>query len=317
MYRMLKNKGLPILGALAIAAATGLAVPQARADFIAQCNCSDAFTYGILYEGAGGNTLNVTNDTITGNIGIGGTGKFHADSSQSVINGALNFSAANTGQDQSNGKVGPSPINFGVTQVQTDLNALGTLSSNLGAESGTSVAIHGVNGMTQTINAGDGMLDANGNRVFTVSSFSMVNNATLDIQGDAAGDSVVLNIPVDVGLQGNIILTDGLTADKVLFNIIGGTNLMGGPTLNGSGNAVAQGDFLDVNGPITPSAVNFEGRLFGGDTSNLQFVSGTNLTAPVPAPLIGHGLLVLLAVGSVLSGSKLLESLKKQHSHAA
>jgi hypothetical protein len=317
MYRMLKNKGLPILGALAIAAATGLAVPQARADFIAQCNCSDAFTYGILYEGAGGNTLNVTNDTITGNIGIGGTGKFHADSSQSVINGALNFSAANTGQDQSNGKVGPSPINFGVTQVQTDLNALGTLSSNLGAESGTSVAIHGVNGMTQTINAGDGMLDANGNRVFTVSSFSMVNNATLDIQGDAAGDSVVLNIPVDVGLQGNIILTDGLTADKVLFNIIGGTNLMGGPTLNGSGNAVAQGDFLDVNGPITPSAVNFEGRLLGGDTSNLQFVSGTNLTAPVPAPLIGHGLLVLLAVGSVLSGSKLLESLKKQHSHAA
>jgi hypothetical protein len=317
MYRMLKNKGLPILGALAIAAATGLAVPQARADFIAQCNCSDAFTYGILYEGAGGNTLNVINDTITGNIGIGGTGKFHADSSQSVINGALNFSAANTGQDQSNGKVGPSPINFGVTQVQTDLNALGTLSSNLGAESGTSVAIHGVNGMTQTINAGDGMLDANGNRVFTVSSFSMVNNATLDIQGDAAGDSVVLNIPVDVGLQGNIILTDGLTADKVLFNIIGGTNLMGGPTLNGSGNAVAQGDFLDVNGPITPSAVNFEGRLFGGDTSNLQFVSGTNLTAPVPAPLIGHGLLVLLAVGSVLSGSKLLESLKKQHSHAA
>jgi hypothetical protein len=37
----------------------------------------------------------------------------------------------------------------------------------------------------------------------------------------------------------------------------------------------------------------------------------------VPAPLIGHGLLVLLAVGGVLFGGKLLESLKKHHLHAA
>jgi hypothetical protein len=34
--------------------------------------------------------------------------------------------------------------------------------------------------------------------------------------------------------------------------------------------------------------------------------------AAVPAPLIGHGLLVVLAVGSVLFGRKLLESLKKR-----
>jgi len=37
-------------------------------------------------------------------------------------------------------------------------------------------------------------------------------------------------------------------------------------------------------------------------------------TVPVPAPLIGHGLLVLLAVGGVLFGGKFLESHKK---HAA
>jgi hypothetical protein len=34
---------------------------------------------------------------------------------------------------------------------------------------------------------------------------------------------------------------------------------------------------------------------------------------PVPAPLIGHGLLVLLAIGGVLSGSKLLERHKSHH----
>jgi hypothetical protein len=40
-------------------------------------------------------------------------------------------------------------------------------------------------------------------------------------------------------------------------------------------------------------------------------------TVPVPAPLIGHGLLVLLAVGGVLFGGKFLEGLKKRHLHAA
>jgi hypothetical protein len=37
----------------------------------------------------------------------------------------------------------------------------------------------------------------------------------------------------------------------------------------------------------------------------------------VPAPLIGHGLLVLLAVGGVLFGGKLLENMKKRDLHVA
>jgi hypothetical protein len=37
----------------------------------------------------------------------------------------------------------------------------------------------------------------------------------------------------------------------------------------------------------------------------------------VPAPVIGHGLLVLFAVGGVLFGGKLLEGLKKRQLHAA
>jgi len=38
-------------------------------------------------------------------------------------------------------------------------------------------------------------------------------------------------------------------------------------------------------------------------------------TVPVPAPLIGHGLLVLLAAGGLLFGAKLFERSNKQHSH--
>jgi hypothetical protein len=47
-----------------------------------------------------------------------------------------------------------------------------------------------------------------------------------------------------------------------------------------------------------------------GALSNARFYEGV----PVPAPLIGHGLLVLLAVGGVLCGGKLLENLKKRRS---
>jgi len=43
----------------------------------------------------------------------------------------------------------------------------------------------------------------------------------------------------------------------------------------------------------------------------------TNIGLVVPAPIIGHGLFVLLAVGGVLVGGKLLEGFKKHRAQAA
>jgi hypothetical protein len=51
-----------------------------------------------------------------------------------------------------------------------------------------------------------------------------------------------------------------------------------------------------------------------GDRGQTPF---TTAGLVVPAPVIGHGLLVLLAVGGVLFGGKLIESLKKHHLRAA
>jgi hypothetical protein len=44
------------------------------------------------------------------------------------------------------------------------------------------------------------------------------------------------------------------------------------------------------------------------------FLSNAAVAGPraVPAPLIGHGLVALLAIGGVLAGSELLESVKKR-----
>jgi hypothetical protein len=48
-----------------------LATQQARADSIP---LADAANYGVLYSGLGGNQLSTTNVTISGNVGVGGTG---------------------------------------------------------------------------------------------------------------------------------------------------------------------------------------------------------------------------------------------------
>jgi len=56
---------------------------------------------------------------------------------------------------------------------------------------------------------------------------------------------------------------------------------------------------------------------WSGSQNNYDLVSQQLLAVAVPAPLIGHGLLVLLAVGGVLFGGKLLESFKKDHFRAA
>jgi len=75
-----------------------------------------------------------------------------------------------------------------------------------------------------------------------------------------------------------------------------------------------------INGPAVFN-ITTTGETSIPTISNVQFSFGTGPAiingVPVPAPVIGHGLLALLAVGGVLFGGKLLESLKKHHLHAA
>jgi hypothetical protein len=119
---------------------------------------------------------------------------------------------------------------------------------------------------------------------------SFVNGATLAINGDAAGDFVIFNINANAQFGGTIKLT-GLTSDQVLFNIIGtGHSLQ--LTTNG---AILAGDFLDPLGTIQLNHAFLDGRLFGGDSSDMQIVSGATINAPSPVPL--PGALPLLATG--------------------
>jgi hypothetical protein len=261
----------------------------------------DAANYAVLYEGAGGNSLQF-NQNVTGNVGIGGTGQF-GGSNPGVLTGSLYFSASNSGQYSGNAQV-TGPVLYNQTSVQTDLNTLNTLSSTLGAETGTSLAINIGNGVNQVVNANAGTL-INGNDVFTISSFHFVNGGTLTINADPSNHNVVINIPTSVNPQfgGAIVLGGGLVSDQVLFNVTGGTNLTGGNALQINTNGATEaGTFLDPNGSISVVHSVLDGRVFGGDSQNMSIVSGANIVAPpifmpVPEPSVLVSLIGMGAIG--------------------
>jgi uncharacterized repeat protein (TIGR01451 family) len=260
-----------------------------------------AANYAILYEGASSlftlGTLHIANGTTnvvgsgiaqgggSGNIGVGGSGFVSVTGGGAAVNGNVDFSASNTGQFSGTPPSGST--NYNVAAVTSALHTVNALNTTLGDLSGTHVFING----NTLINASDGAFSPAGPgytniRVFTVTSFNLSSGQTLVINGDASGDSVVLNFRQDTNFDANVILTGGLTPDDVIFNFVGGRNLSGGPDLSfhtGTG-GLAQGIFLDPNGPISSNNSNIRGRTFGGDSANFQFNGHSNITAPATIP---------------------------------
>ncbi len=280
---------------IALAAILSVLAPTVvRAGFI----LGNAGTFGLMYEGAGANTLSYNNSTLTGNIGVGATGKFQGNG-PGTINGLIEFSAANSGQFSNSGlTLNPSANNpmYSVPAVQSGLNTVNSLSQTLGLETGTSTTITSGG----SILASSGMLDGNGNRVFNVTSISF-SNGTFTITG-AVTDYVVLNIADGVGnngLNGSVVLAGGITSDHVLFNYTPSTSnlttynndyatLSGGPTMTISTSGLTTtGVFLNPTGDFQVNHSTINGRIFGGDSKNSTFVSGNTLVAPpdnVPEP---------------------------------
>lgn len=299
MHKKLKFDCAVVLGlALAVVA------PAAHAG-LSGFDLGDADNYGVLFQGGGGNALNINNGpgiaglAENGAIGIGGTGSLQL-SGPLVLNANIDFAGAVVDNAPYTGNITVNGvISGGHANVQADLNYLNNLSLTLGAEAGTSVAINIGNGANQTINASAGAIDASGNRVFNVTSLSTVNGSTLTINGDGT-HKVVLNFANAASFNGVIVLTGGLTSDDVLFNVYGGTSatLSGGPTLSiNSNGGVLNGTFLDPFGEVSIVHSVLDGRLFGGDSHNEQIVSGALINAPATSPAAPDGGSTLLLMG--------------------
>jgi uncharacterized repeat protein (TIGR01451 family) len=240
--------------------------------------------YAVLYEGTGGHNLSITNVSIGGNVGVGGTGHVQF-SGPGTITGRLNFAAANSGQfSNSNGSnVGPASVNYSAAVVTTALDTVNSLSSSL-AGLGNPIAING----NQTINESAGQLDTvNGvtYRVFNVTSYSENDGKLVTIVGDGSGDPVVFNFGFNnnVNLGGDVALTgSGLSDDKVIWNF---TSSNQNVSLNNNASsfpAVAfHGIILAPNDGISLVNANLSGRVFGGDSKDMQIVSGDTIHAPV------------------------------------
>ena len=334
-HRFLRSS--PVVAAFAAAITLGVGAPEANAGSVFGVDVAD---YIILYEGNAGKKLDISNfgfDGIwTGDIGIATgptppSGTFHM--AGGTLKGDVDFAAANSGQATiDNSATVSGTVNYSVGGVNATMNALNTLSSTLGAKSGTNIAIN-TNGLpddsantSQTVLASLGaatVIDGNTYRVFNVTSFTTNNGEDLIIKADSSSSvaGVVFNINLnDIAFKGNVYLEDlnhkfygqdgytGLTPDQVLFNLYGGGSLVGVDDLsvNNQGTPsnphnIIYATFLDPNGQITLNKTRIVGRIFGGDTSDMKVTSESKISLPklgVPEP--GTLALALLGVVFVL-----------------
>jgi hypothetical protein len=290
-YSPSKLIGSGAIGTLVLLLVLSVSAPDAFAIGFA---LGDSANYAVIFQGGGNNQLNINNGpglnglAVNGNIGIDNTspnnGKLQL-SGPLLLNSNVDFAGAYTQGTQDNGPYSGNiqvngTISGGHANVHTDMLYLNNLSTTLGGEAGTSVALN----TGATINGASGVLDGFGNRVFTVSGIN-APNGTLTVNGDGIS-KVVFNI--SAAADGNfhfnsVVLGGGLTSDDVLFNFFGGTaaTLSGGPTLdiNSNGDTLF-GTFLDPYGTISDTHSVLNGRLFGGDTHNMQVVSGALINAP-------------------------------------
>jgi hypothetical protein len=298
-YRMTRSLKLmsasACLGVVAIAVASGLAIPQARADFPIPIP-DDPSDYCCVYADP---NLRVIDADIVGNIGIAEGGGFIGFGSGTVT-GQVRFAVPATAGSCSDpdGITVTGGTTFGNANVQADFDNLVMDSETLGAERGMPITIRGGG----SVYASTGKLDGFGNRVFTAAlsqdfgagtTFTIIGNGTV-------GQFVVFNIASTDGLgfNGSIVLEGGIPSDHVLFNFHKGDfeTLTGGDTLmiNTDGNQTT-GVFLNPNGNFVITNSMIFGRIFGGGSefnSTIQTLNPTNpdfrtnIVAPAPFPTL-------------------------------
>jgi hypothetical protein len=298
---------MKIIRAISFGAVLALALSTTHAYGNASFALGDAVNYAVLYEGTGGHNFHLSGggSTITGNVGIGGTGKAGL-SGPGTITGNLDFSAANTGQFSDSGVPISGSVNYSVSAVTSALNSVNTLSTQFAGDAGSAPTVT-ENNNTQTIKVGggvgeighfDSLRDA---YVVNLTDQNFNNGTVLTIQGNGSGNElVVFDVANNASFDGTIKLTGGLTSSQVLFNVTGtGHSLSFSGNFSGTGNTVS-GIFLDPNGSISINNAEIDGQLLGGDSQDLQFVSNAHIIYNTPPSEVADGGSSAVLFGGVL-----------------
>jgi len=270
------NHRIDLRPLLALGVALVATLPgSARAGFM----IGGAANYAVIAN-VGNQQFHLTSDSgVTGNVGLLYTSSNPFALSGGTITGNVDLQGTFSG---STGGTVTGSINQNVSALTTIYNTtLTNLSSSLGAEPGTTIP----NGASSIL-ASNGTLDANGNEVFTITAnnFSGLAN-TVTITGSAS-QFVVINVTGNNNAAFSAFtLSGGITSDHVLFNILGSNQNV---QVSGGHGGVINGIILGINDNFNMDNATVDGRIFGGNASNFQIVSGLHVVQPaasaVPEP---------------------------------
>jgi hypothetical protein len=242
-------------------------------------------------------TLSVTSngDSITGAIGFGAGSVINTTKTESW-SGPIDFSdpLSSTSGHCPGGVACPVPT--GNTMTNVTLSGSGTvLNSNRVSTAITQMeqmsdfwsgvaATHWTGTLTPVTNLGRnggttslGTVGA-GIQVFSTNSIS--TNTGLTISGNAS-DLIIVNVTTSASFSRAITLTGGITADQVLFNVLG----TGNNALNISANAatILTADFFVRNSNYSLASATIHGRVLGGNGTD-SWGGSLTLVAPADVP---------------------------------
>jgi choice-of-anchor A domain-containing protein len=269
---------------LALTALVSLIVPaSSRADF----SLGQAGNYGVI---AGPNTTSIqfSNETLNSNVGAAASptpGGNYVQFSSGTITG--NFDFAGTAPSSLGSGAVDGNINSNVAAVTSAYSTLTQLSNTFAAETGTALAGSG------SVDATTGKLDITGNFVFTGTTSTFLQSGALTING-TANQYVVINITDNanqVQLKNLLNLTGGITSDHVFINITGNESI-GGNTNGG----IINGTFFAPNATVNIDNSTLDGRIFGG-VGSFQLVSGFDMNTPATVPEPASLAMILLGGG--------------------
>lgn len=279
-------------------------------------NLGLAGNYGVIMgSGSASNDLSTNNFTINATVGIESGGYFSASGGPETVTGVQFGSAVNdtysggatytpgtaivpsNNLTGANNAISNTSITNGLLQNAAPLVSAATSIANLSTlANGT---ISGGTSVNLNVGAGSATLNAVGSQtVFDATSVNIGNGGTITIHGDGSGNQlVIINVSGNFVANNNtsgggVILTGGIAADQVLWNIYSagtGNNFQssGGAAFN-----IIQGIFLDVAGSYNLNQITVDGWLFGansdggsrtGLTDQLVSVGTVNQGAYTPA----------------------------------
>jgi len=269
----MKVKTISPLNALILAAGLFLVAAGGRASMIGDVDLGTAGDYTLLaltgsIQDSGPTGPDANPFSVNGPVGVVSAGQHFQDSGSRTYSGPIYLHTGDTFNNSAPGV--PSPLSSGAIDA-----ALAKASSDAFAASSFASSLSPTATFGAITNSTSIMELTAGNYVFNITSITFSGGKSLTLDAPA-GSSYVLNISSGLTLSpGNILLSGGLTANNVLINYTGTTDIH----FSGGGNSSrVYGTILAPDATVVLSPGFVAGSIIAGA---ITMSSGANVI-PVP-----------------------------------